>query len=212
MKYLVTMTLATTTFAIALLIGGFDSTLVYAGESDEENCMAITDWDEHYVCWERNQTDTAKIDGIEPVGQFAKGDEDGHHDCLWSVNEDGLRICSKADENGGEGVAGIEVPDGVEFSLVAPTGWGNENSEPVKTASGTFYPLPMVTVAEMDKLLAPGGTSVASFDRILAPGGTAVESEHQFADREDGSGGDFGESGGGDFGEADRAAASTAAE
>lgn len=67
MKYLVTMTLATTTFAIALLIGGFDSTLVYAGESDEENCMAITDWDEHYACWERNQTDTAKIDGIEPV-------------------------------------------------------------------------------------------------------------------------------------------------
>lgn len=90
---------------------------------------------------------------------------------------------------------------------------GGEYPEPVKTASGTFYPLPMLTVAEMDKLLAPGGTSVASFDKILAPGGTAVESEHQFADREDGAGGgDFGESSGGDFGEGDRAAASTAAE
>ena len=41
----------------------------------------------------------------------------------------------------------------------------------------------------------------------------ALEEDHQFADREDGSGGDFGESGGGDFdGEKDRAAASTAAE
>ena len=69
----------------------------------------------------------------------------------------------------------------------------------------------------------------AQIDKILAPGGTAVESDHQFAesdckddpyqrhclsfaDREGGSGGDFGESGGGDFGEGDRAAASTAAE
>ena len=84
--------------------------------------------------------------------------------------------------------------------------------KPTKTATGTFYPLPMIDVASMDKLLAPGGTSVASFDKILAPGGTAVESDYQFADREDGSGGDFGESGGGDFGEGDRAAASTAAE
>ena len=65
------------------------------------------------------------------------------------------------------------------WSFPGRTHWlGNEDSEPVKTASGTFYPLPMVTVAEMDKLLAPSGTSVASFDRILAPGGTAVESEH----------------------------------
>ena len=70
---------------------------------------------------------------------------------------------------------------------------------------------------------------VAESERILSPGGTAVESDHQFAendckddpyqrhcmsfaDREGGSGGDFGESGGGDFGEGDRAAASTAAE
>ena len=36
------------------------------------------------------------------------------------MNEDGLRICSKADENGGERVAGIEVPDGVEFSWSHP--------------------------------------------------------------------------------------------
>ena len=83
---------------------------------------------------------------------------------------------------------------------------------PTKTPTGTFYPLPMIDVASMDKLLAPGGTSVASFDKILAPGGTAVESDYQFADREDGSGGDFGEAGGSDFGEGDRAAASTAAE
>ena len=82
----------------------------------------------------------------------------------------------------------------------------------MKIALGTFYPLPMMTVAEMDNLLAPGGTSVASFDKILAPGGTTVESDYQFADREDSSGGDFGDSGGGDFGESDRAAASTAAE
>ena len=52
---------------------------------------------------------------------------------------------------------------------------------------------------------------VAEHEKILSPGGTAVESDHQFADREDGSGGDFGDSGG-DFGEGDRAAASTAAE
>ena len=39
-----------------------------------------------------------------------------------------------------------------------------------------------------------------------------IEPLEQFADREDGLGGDSGDSGGGDFGEGDRAAASTAAE
>lgn len=58
----------------------------------------------------------------------------------------------------------------------------------------------MVTVAGMDKLLAPGVTGMASFDKILALGGTTVESDYQFADREDESGG-----------EVDRVATSTAA-
>ena len=124
---------------------------------------------------------------------------------------DSVSGCGKTDETQGEQFAGcVTRPDG---SIVCPgDAWKSEDSEPIKTASGTFYPLPMMTVAEMDKLLAPGGTSVASFDKILAPGGTAVEGDYQFADREDGSGGDFGGSGGGDFGEGDRAAASTAAE
>ena len=132
---------------------------------------------------------------------------DGSVDC----EDSNLMGLPKAEGTEGERVAYCWI---VEDGKCVPAGQGGkyEAVEPVKTASGTFYPLPMVTIAEMDKLLAPGGTSVASFDKILAPGGTAVESDYQFADREDGSGGDFGESGGGDFGEGDRAAASTAAE
>ena len=52
-----------------------------------------------------------------------------------------------------------------------------DNFGATKTASGTFYPLPMMTVAEMDKLLPPGGTSVASFDNVLVPGGTPLKAK-----------------------------------
>ena len=82
--------------------------------------------------------------------------------------------------------------------------------KPTKTPTGTFYPLPMVDVASMEKLLAPGGTNLTAFtDRH---GKSFGDSDYQFADREDGSGGDFGNSGGDFGGEGDRAAASTAAE
>ena len=136
---------------------------------------------------------TEEAEGVEVAGGNPE-------DCV--TRSDGSVVCPgdswKAGEDEGEQVACS----------------GNDwvyGCRPTKTPTGTFYPLPMIDVASMDKLLAPGGTSVASFDKILAPGGTAVESDYQFADREDGSGGDFGDSGG-DFGEGDRAAASTAAE
>ena len=82
--------------------------------------------------------------------------------------------------------------------------------KPTKTPTGTFYPLPMVDVASMEKLLAPGGTTLTAFTDQR--GKSFGHADYQFADREDGSGGDFGESGGGDYFDGDRAAASTAAE
>ena len=204
-----------------------------------------------------------QIDSIEPLQQVAINDDDRLEDCLTRKNSDGMKLCVVTDENGSERVAGIEVPDGLEFADGGSDwGWwlicmsnpercnGDESTQgangntgetegeqvvdkqsdywewcreniaecteeifgTTETASGTFYPLPMITVAEMDKLLPLAGTSIASFDKILAPSGTAVEDDHQFADREDGSGGDASESSGGDFGEGDGAAASTAAE
>ena len=295
MKYL------TMTFAIAFMAFGFASikaTPVQANESwecaqDGGQLVARSGHDDECVYPSR-----AEIDGVDSLQQVAIRDDDKFEDCsITKENPDGVKLCVVTDENGNERVAGIEVPDGVEFAgrpdkydwseacakgQCTPSGYkaeeaggeqvagglsdycrrpenslkrsclpvGNSAGEdereqvaggkrdwnqhirkdeeaegeqvaggphrplplPTKTPTGTFYPLPMIDVASMDKLLAPGGTSVASFDKILAPGGTAVESDYQFADREDGSGGDFGESGGGDFGEGDRAAASTAAE
>ena len=253
MKYL-----AITAFAIASMAFGFVGMTAIPAQAGDK-CLSGSEWDPdagpNGACVSERYGEITDIDSLTETAYNGEQFEG----CSWSVNQDGVRMCSKTDENGNERVAGVEVPDGVEVAYTAPMTecvwnqekqrydcpWSNpslpkaaenegeqvacqggqcigdskhggmfknENFEPVKTASGTFYPLPMMTVAEMDKLLAPGGTSVASFDKILAPGGTAVESDFQFADRENGSGGDFGESGGDGFGEGDRAAASTAAE
>ena len=243
MKYL------TMTFAIAFMAFGFASitaTPAQANESwecaqDGGQWVAKSGHDDECV-----YPSHAAIDDVDSLQQVAVRDDDRLEDCLTRENPDGMKLCVVNDEDGNEKVAGIEVPDGLEFAdSGSDWGWwlicmsnpercnGDENTsgenaskaegeqfachgnircKPTKTPTGTFYPLPMIDVASMDKLLAPGGTSVASFDKILAPGGTAVKSDYQFADREDGSGGDFGDSGGGDFGEGDRAAASTAAE
>ena len=298
MKYL------TTTFAVALVAFGFASIMTTPAQANESWECAQNGgiWSEGQghdgMCNYGNHpgNNTAEIDDVEPLQQVAINDDDRLEDCLTRENPDGMQLCVVTDDNGNERVAGIEVPEGVEFAYattvpgcvwnqekhrydcpwqpkagetegeqvafdatkcwlrqdgsvecedpnliglpkageaegeqVAWDSWSESNKcwweitpstdtgadtecTPTKTPTGTFYPLPMMTVAETDKLLAPGGISVASFDKILAPGGTAVESKHQFADREDGSGGDLGESGGGDFGEGDRAAASTAAE
>ena len=303
MKYL------TTTFAIACMAFGFASIVATPAQANEAwKCSHNGgQWNIRSngegVCDEPSRV-YGEINNIDSLEQVAIEDDDQYECDTLKQDQKGVKLCVVTDENGTERVAGIEVPDGVEFAgrpdkydwseacakgqctpsgyktgdaegeqvawdtwgnqgeecwetvtkngpetKCVPSGWGgspkseeaegeqfaggkrdylewcgqspdkcpesggkHEDFEPVKTASGTFYPLPMIDVASMDKLLAPGGTSVASFDKILAPGGTAVESDYQFADREDGSGGDFGDSGGGDFGEGDRAAASTAAE
>ena len=270
MKYL------TMTFAIAGMAFGFASIAAIPAQASEEfECW----WWERPECATedeplmtrdgaqlQNESPSLRpeINDVESLQQVAINDDDRLEDCLTRKNSDGMTLCVVTDEDGNERVAGIEVPDGVEFAdSGSDWGWwlicmsnpercnGDESTQDAhgntgetegeqvadkqsdywewcrentiecreetfvpstKTASGTFYPLPMITVAEMDKLLASSGASVASFDKILAPGGTAVESDEQFADREDGSGGDLGESGGDDFGEGDRAAASTAAE
>ena len=254
MKYL-----TATTLSFALMACGF-------GSLGATPAQASTIGDDRTIYSESDHEN--EVNDIDPLEQLAINDDDRFEDCTWSVNQDGMKMCSKTDENGSEVVAGIEVPKGVEFAgcveredgdYVCTGGWKSEDGEgekvaqahinasvcamfptipecqgkaeeaegeqfacsgtdyiygcrPTKTPTGTFYPLPMIDVASMDKLLAPGGTSVASFDKILAPGGTAIDSDHQFADREDGSGGSFGNSGGGDFGDGDRAAAGTAAE
>ena len=169
-------------------------------------------------CWKYPNAPQCQEKAEETEGERVAGRGDGRR----SGEDDKLPTLGGRKAGGveGEQVAGNgSVWDWSEFCLSNPevcaeidAEYSSKDFEPVKTASGTFYPLPMIDVASMDKLLAPGGTSVASFDKILAPGGTAVEGDHQFADREDSSGGDFDGSGGGDSGEGDRAAASTAAE
>ena len=186
------------------------------GGDDQFECSALKlDQNGAKLCVVADENGSERVAGIEvpdgvllagqgPQPVNPEGDWIGADICR--IHTDAPFCPSKAE---GERTARGEQPS------ASPPSSGNNDSvrgRAVKTASGTFYPLPMMTVAEMNKLLAPGGMSVASFDKILAPGGTAVESDYQFADREDGSGRDFGDSGGGDFGESDRAAASTAAE
>ena len=196
-----------------------------AGEAEGEQVAWDTWPDNNQECWEtvtKNGPETKCVPsgwGGSPKSEESEGEQIAFDASKCWIKSDGSVDCEDSNLMGlpkAEGVEGERVAYCwiVEDGKCVPAGQVGkyEAVEPVKTASGTFYPLPMVTIAEMDKLLAPGGTSVASFDKILAPGGTAVESDYQFADREDGSGGDFGESGGGDFGEGDRAAASTAAE
>ena len=102
--------------------------------------------------------------------------------------------CSKYDD-----VMGAIYETAAFKKLLAPGGTS-------VAQGGGFYPLP--TFAAFKKLLAPGGTTIAIFDKLLVPSGTAVESDYQFTDREDGTGGgESDESLGGDF-DGDGAAAS----
>ena len=261
MKYLTT-TSAIACMAFAVCVGITTQAQANSSSPEEDNFEGCVYENENRVIVrsteERCRIGTPRgpivigeVNDVEPLEQFAYGDDDQFECSTLKEDQNGTKLCVVADENGSERGAGIEVPDSVRLAgqrpepvnpegdwigadicriyadapfcpskaegeqtargeqpSVNPPSSGNNDSvrgRAVKTASSTFYPLPMMTVAEMDKLLAPGGTSVASFDKILAPGGTAVESDYQFADREDGSGG-------GDFGEGDRAAASTAAE
>ena len=186
---------------------------VAINDDDRSECDALKEnSDGMKLCVVNDENGNERVAGIEvPDGMefgFIQDPNWQKNDCWRHPNAPQCQ--EKAGEADGEQFAGGQ-PDYWEWCKENIDECTKENFGASKTESGTFYPLPMVTVAEMDKLLAPGGTSVASFDKILAPGGTAVESDYQFADREDGSGGDFGESGG-DFGEGDRAAASTAAE
>lgn len=101
MKYL-----AITTVAIALVvfgIEGFVATSVQAGDQSKP-------WKdgEHRI---DSPTGAPEEDSRSNGEEVAFDDGDLLENCAWSVNQDGVKVCSKNDENSSERVAGIEAPE-----------------------------------------------------------------------------------------------------
>ena len=97
---------AITTVAIALVvfgIEGFVATSVQAGDQSKP-------WKdgEHRI---DSPTGAPEEDSRPNSEEVAFDDGDLLENCTWSVNQDGIKVCSKNDENGSERVAGIEVPE-----------------------------------------------------------------------------------------------------